>query len=221
MTVIDSHCHLDDHQFDEDREAVIERALAAGVEWMMSIGTGDGPPDLEVGIRLADSTTRCWRPSASIPHDAPKAADDDFARVRELLQHPKVVAVGEIGLDYYWQPVHRDEQHRVFIRQMEIAREARKPISIHTRDAWDDTFALLEEHWDGRELPCILHCFGGGPGDRPEGARPGLFPELRRHGHLSEGDERPGGGEDGAARPHSGRDRRAVPRSRAASRQAQ
>lgn len=163
MTVIDSHCHLDDHQFDEDRDAVVERALAAGVECMLSIGTGDGPPDLESAIRLADKYDAVLASVGIHPEHAPKAADDDFARVRDLLQHPKVVAVGEIGLDYYWQPVHRDEQHRAFVRQLEIAREARKPVSIHTRDAWDDTFALLEEHWNGHELPCVLHCFGGGP----------------------------------------------------------
>jgi TatD DNase family protein len=163
VTFIDSHCHLDDRQFDDDRDAAVERALAAGVECMLSIGTGEGPPDLESAIRLAEKYDAVLATVGIHPEHAPNAADTDFDKVRDLLQHPKVVAVGEIGLDYYWQPVHRDEQHRVFIRQLEIAREARKPISIHTRDAWDDTFALLEQHWDGRELPCVLHCFGGGP----------------------------------------------------------
>jgi len=163
VTIVDSHCHLDDHKFDEDRDSVIERALAAGVETMLAIGTGEGPPDLEAAIRLADQYEPVFATVGIHPEHAPKATDDDFAHVRDLLQHPKVVAVGEIGLDYYWQPVHRDEQHRALIRQLEIARDARKPVSIHSRDAWDDTFALLEQHWNGHELPCVLHCFGGRP----------------------------------------------------------
>jgi len=163
VKVIDSHCHLDDHQFDEDRDAVVERALAAGAEYMLSIGTGEGPPHLESAIRLAEKYESVLATVGIHPEHAPIATVDDLARLRDLLRHPKVVAVGEIGLDYYWQPVHREEQHRIFIRQLEIAREARMPISIHTRDAWEDTFALLETHWNGNELPCILHCFGGGP----------------------------------------------------------
>ncbi len=163
MRIVDSHCHLDDQQFDNDRDAVVERAVAAGVDCMLSIGTGEGPPDLEAAIRLAEKYGPVLATVGIHPEHAPKATEDDFAKVRGLTQHPKVVAVGEIGLDYYWQPVHREEQHRIFIRQLEIARDAHKPISIHTRDAWDDTFALLEQHWDGRELPCVLHCFGGGP----------------------------------------------------------
>jgi TatD DNase family protein len=163
VTVIDSHCHLDDHQFDEDRDAVVERALTGGVECMLAIGTGEGPPDLEAAVRLAEKYDALLATVGVHPEHAPKATDADFHCIRDLLQHPKVVAVGEIGLDYYWQPVHREEQHRAFICQLEIARAARKPISIHTRDAWEDTFALLEQHWDGHELPCVLHCFGGGP----------------------------------------------------------
>jgi TatD DNase family protein len=76
-----------------------------------------------------------------------------------------VIAVGEIGLDYHWQPFDRSAQHSVFIEQMRIARDARKPIVIHTRDAWEDTIALLVEHWVPAELPCVLHCFTGGPGE--------------------------------------------------------
>ena len=106
MRLVDSHVHLDDSKFDEDREQTIERALAAGVECMMAIGTGGGPPDLEVGIRLAERFAGiCAAIYATIgvhPHDASKAGPETFARLGKLAAHPKVLAVGEIGLDYHY-----------------------------------------------------------------------------------------------------------------------
>jgi TatD DNase family protein len=163
MTLIDSHCHLDEKQFDADREAVIDRALAAGVEQMLVIGTGDGPPDYEAGIRLADKYA-CIVASVGVhPHSASQADDKTSLRLSELLKHPKVVALGEIGLDYHYDFTPRDVQQRVFIDQMHVAREARKPIVIHTREAWPDTLQLIEEHWAPSGLPGIMHCFSGGP----------------------------------------------------------
>src|SRR5262245_48201122 len=100
--LIDSHCHLDDGQFDSDRDQVIERALAAGVERMMAIGTGEGPPDLEAGIRLAERYPFVWATVGVHPHEASKATPETFARLRELARHPKVLAIGEIGLDYHY-----------------------------------------------------------------------------------------------------------------------
>ncbi len=158
--MIDSHCHLDSKQFDDDRDVVIERALAAGVETMVAIGTGDGPPDLEAGVRLADRYP-CFLATVGVhPHDAAKASPETFARLAELMKHPKVIALGEIGLDYHYDFSPREVQRDVFIEQMRIARDAGKPIVIHTREAFDDTLALLREHWDG---PGIMHCFSEGP----------------------------------------------------------
>ncbi len=157
----DSHCHLDSKQFDEDREAVIERALAAGVETMVAIGTGDGPPDLEAGVRLADRYPCFYATVGVHPHDAAKANPATFARLAELTKHPKVIGLGEIGLDYHYDFSPRDLQRDVFIEQMRIAREAGKPIVIHTREAWDDTIAMLREHWNGPGG--IMHCFSEGP----------------------------------------------------------
>jgi TatD DNase family protein len=163
VRVIDSHCHLDDEQFNDDREAAIERALAAGVERMVVIGTGEGPPDLEAGVRMAERHSPVLATVGIHPQHAVKADDEQYARLRDLLAHPKVIAVGEIGLDYYWQPFDKNVQQSVFVRQMEIARDAGKPIVIHTREAWDDTLRLLGEHWDSTRAPCILHCFTGAP----------------------------------------------------------
>jgi len=161
----DSHCHLDHEQFDGDRDAVIERALAAGVECMVAIGTGDGPPDLETGIRLADRYPAIYATVGVHPHDASKAERETFQRLAELLRHPKVVALGEIGLDYHYDFSPRDVQRDVFVEQMRVASDAAKPIVIHTREAWEDTLSLIEKHWTPTGLPGIMHCFSGGPAE--------------------------------------------------------
>lgn len=163
MTLIDSHCHLDSEQFNEDREAVIERALAAGVEHMVAIGSGDGPPDLEAGIRLADRYPAFYSTIGVHPHDASKATEETYRRLAELAAHPKVVAIGEIGLDYHYDHSPRSVQRDVFMEQMRIASDARKPISIHTRTAWEETVSLLREHWAPANLGGIIHCFSEGP----------------------------------------------------------
>jgi TatD DNase family protein len=161
--MIDSHCHLDSAEFNADREAVIERAIAAGVEHMLAIGTGDGPPDLEAGLRLAEKQPAFFATVGVHPHDAAKATADDFKRLADLLAHPKVLAVGEIGLDYHYDFSPREVQQSAFIQQMEIAASAGKPIVIHTREAWDDTLALIEQHWAPHGIGGIMHCFSGGP----------------------------------------------------------
>jgi TatD DNase family protein len=163
VSLIDSHCHLDSPEFNEDRDQVIERALAAGVEHMVAIGTGNGPPDLEAGIRLADKYPAFFSTVGIHPHDAAKAGPGDYRRLADLLSHPKVVAVGEIGLDYHYDFAPREAQKSAFIEQMSIAASARKPIVIHTREAWDDTVALLEKHWKPLGIGGIMHCFSGGP----------------------------------------------------------
>jgi TatD DNase family protein len=161
--VIDSHCHLDNPQFDPDREAVIDRALAAGVERMVVIGTGEGPPDLEAGIRLADRHEPIYATVGIHPHDASKATSETYKKLAGLLKHPKVIALGEIGLDYHYDHSPREVQRDVFIQQLLIAGEAGKPIVIHTREAWEDTITLLEVYWRPRGLGGIMHCFSGGP----------------------------------------------------------
>lgn len=175
MSLFDSHCHLDSEQFDADREAVIERALAGGVTRMLAIGTGGGPPDLEAGIRIADKHESVYASIGIHPQYASAAAEELYRRMPELLRHPKCVALGEIGLDYHWKPYDKSQQAAVFIRQMRIAAEASKPIIIHTRDAWEDTLALLVEHWVPTGLPCIMHCFTGGPREAQRAIELGFY----------------------------------------------
>ena len=162
MPLIDSHCHLDDERFAEDREAVIQRAQEAGVSHMMSIGTGDGPPDYEVAIRIAEKYECVYATVGVHPHAAKQFDNESPARLADLLKHPKVLGLGEIGLDYHYDFAPRDVQHRAFLDQIEVAKSAGKPIIIHTREAWADTFELLEKHWAPAGLPGIMHCFSGG-----------------------------------------------------------
>ena len=160
--IVDSHCHPDSADFDDDREAVVDRAFAAGVETIVAIGTGNGPPDLEAGVRLADSHP-AFRATVGVhPNDAAKADDSTLGRIATLLKHPKVVFLGEIGLDYHYDFAPPDRQKALFIEQLAIARDAAMPIVIHTREAWNDTLAILRDHWVPHGLPCIMHCFSGG-----------------------------------------------------------
>lgn len=171
LTLVDSHCHLDDRRYWDDREVMIERARAAGVETMLSIGTGSGPPDLEAAVRVAEQYSFCYATVGVHPHDASKADDATWERMRELCAHPKVVMLGEIGLDYHYDFSPRDVQRKVFVRQLELAREAELPISIHTREAWKDTVAVLRDHWNGSG---VFHCFTSGPAEADEALQLGF-----------------------------------------------
>ena len=175
MSLIDSHCHLDSQEFDADRDEVMERALAAGVQHMVVIGTGNGPPDLEAGIRMADKYPACFATVGIHPNDVAKAKRGDFERMAGLLAHPKVLAIGEIGLDYHYDFATPEAQKFAFVEQMSIAASARKPIVIHTREAWDDTVALLEKHWAPHGIGGIMHCFSGGPAEARRALELGFY----------------------------------------------
>lgn len=176
MKLIDSHCHLDDKQFDPDRNEVIARAREAGVERMMAIGTGNGPPDLEAALRLARQHSFIYATVGVHPHDAAKATPETFAAMEALASEAtaqtKLLAIGEIGLDYHYDFSPRDVQRDVFIEQLKLARRAAKPIVIHTREAWDDTLLLLREHWSGSG---IMHCFSGGPAEARQALDLGFY----------------------------------------------
>jgi TatD DNase family protein len=162
---IDSHCHLDGPRFDSDREAVIARAREMGVAKMLAVGTGDGPGTLDCAVKIAEQHESVYATVGIHPHEAKLATDADFAQLEQLARRPKVIAWGEIGLDYYYDHSPRDTQKNVFIRQMELARAAKLPIVIHCRpsekseDAWEDCLSLIEQHWKGSGLGGVLHCF--------------------------------------------------------------
>lgn len=177
--LIDSHCHLDDY---EDLEQVLANAHAAGVEQMLAIGIGNGPDDMHRALDLANSHAQIFATAGIHPQEAHRADPEALAKLESLARHPRCLAVGEIGLDYY----HADNpavdiQQTAFIAQMNIAAAARKPITIHCRTselatpqakqrfeqhgnpnaAWDDLLRLLREHWQPTGLPGIMHCFSG------------------------------------------------------------
>ncbi len=156
MILTDSHCHLDDEKFQPDLETVLARAAENGIERMLAIGTGSGPPDLEHAIRLADRYPQIFATVGVHPHDAAKAVESTFDDLRKLLKHPKVLALGEIGLDYHYDFSPRETQRTVFLAQLRLAREAGKPIVIHTREAWPDTMSTLQD-----PPPGVFHCFTG------------------------------------------------------------
>jgi TatD DNase family protein len=164
---IDSHAHLDGSKFDSDREQVIARARAAGVRTIVAIGNGDGPDDVDCGIRLAEKYDFIYATLGIHPHEARLANDSSYEKMERLAKHPKVIAWGEIGLDYYYDHSPRDVQKNVFIKQMVLAAAAKLPIVIHCRpsenseNAWEDCLSLIREHWAPRGLGGILHCFTG------------------------------------------------------------
>lgn len=159
MTLADSHCHLDHEQFAGDLEAVLGRAVEAGVTRMLAIGTGDGPPELDRAVKLAGRYPQVFATVGVHPHDAAKATQRTFDDLRALVREPRVVILGEIGLDFHYTFSPPEAQRDVFVEQLKIAAEAGKPVAIHTREAWPETMAILREHWQGRGG--ILHCFTG------------------------------------------------------------
>src|ERR1700683_2796602 len=144
MRIIDSHAHLEGAPFDEDRDAMLERARAAGVEMLLAIGSGTSPAErLDSAIPFAEQHDWIYATVGIHPHDANVATDQHFARLDEMARNPRVIAWGEMGLDYHYDHSPRDVQQRVFPPHRGRARAAKLPIVIHCRDAWDDCLAIL------------------------------------------------------------------------------
>lgn len=163
---VDSHCHLDGPRFSDDREAVLASARSAGVEHLLLIGNGDGPDTADHALQLARRHDWMHATIGVHPHEARLATTGNLQRLAEIAKDPKIVAWGEIGLDYWYDHSPRDIQQQVFVQQLELAKSLDLPIVIHCRpsqnsdtDAWDDLFRLLREHWSGR--PGVMHCFTG------------------------------------------------------------
>ena len=167
MTLVDSHVHLDHEQFRADLDAIIARAHEQGITRMLTIGTGDGPPKLDCAIELANQHDFIYATIGIHPHEAKLASDADFEEMAQLAKRPKVIAWGEIGLDYFYDHSPRDVQQQVFLKQLQLAQSAKLPIVIHCRpsdrseNAWEDCLKLLREHWAEGGVGGILHCFTG------------------------------------------------------------
>jgi TatD DNase family protein len=160
---VDSHAHIDGAEFDADREAVIERARDAGVSAILNVGSGDpNSGAFQQAVELAEKHANVYAAVGVHPHDA--SLFDPPAE--ELLtglatQSARVIAWGEIGLDFHYDNSPRDVQLKVFARQLQLARELRLPVIIHTREAEAETISTLKSEWAGSGLPGIMHCFSG------------------------------------------------------------
>ena len=156
--LFDTHAHLHVPEFAEDLTAVLERARAAGVQRLVTIGT-----DVETtvaALALAEREDRVWATAGIHPHDAAAADEAAFAAIERLAGHPRVVAIGEIGLDFFRNLSPPDVQERTFRRLLALARRLGKPAVMHCRDAHAETLAILEEERVG-EVGGIMHCFSG------------------------------------------------------------
>jgi TatD DNase family protein len=159
--LLDSHAHLDDAQYDGDRNAVLDRARAAGLKYLLCISGASGPDDLASAVPIAEQHDWIFASVGIHPHEAQRATPAHFDRLPEAAQNSNVIAVGEIGLDYHYDHSPRDVQKSVLIRQLEIARELRLPVIIHCREAWEDLTAIVDAHWKSAGIGGILHCFSG------------------------------------------------------------
>lgn len=152
----DSHCHLTDERFADEAEAVAERAREAGVDRFVLIASDE--EDAAAALSLA-RTLGAWSTAGIHPHAATRA-EAGFSRVRELIAEPEVVAVGETGLDYYYDNAPRTAQRASFERHLELAAQVGKPVVVHAREADDDTIAMIRAA-EG-SVTGVLHCFAGG-----------------------------------------------------------
>ena len=165
MIFVDSHCHIDGEAFDADRDEIIERAKAAGVKIMLTIGTGNPHNgEIERAVAVAEKYENVFASVGVHPHDAKLYNEAAEKHLIDLAKREKVIAWGEIGLDFYYDHSPRELQKVAFIRQIKIARDLNLPIIIHSRDADEETAEILIEECSHQNFRGgIMHCFGGTP----------------------------------------------------------
>ncbi|KQY21039.1 TatD family hydrolase [Rhizobium sp. Root483D2] len=159
--LIDTHCHLDFPDFDAERDAIIARARAAGVRQMITISTRVKKFDTILAIAEANANVFCS--VGTHPHNADEELDIEADDLVRLSAHPKVVAIGEAGLDYFYDNAPRDAQATGLRRHIAAARQTQLPLVIHSRSADDDMAAILTEETGKGAFPFLLHCFSSGP----------------------------------------------------------
>ena len=161
---VDSHAHIDGEEYDADRDEVVARAREAGVRAILNVGTGDPRGgSLERAVEVAEKYEGVYAAVGVHPHDA-KLFDGEAERriLRLVEQSRRVVAWGEIGLDYHYDHSPREVQREVFARQLRLARGLGLPVIIHSREADEDTVGVLKAEWAGSPRGGVMHCFGGG-----------------------------------------------------------
>jgi TatD DNase family protein len=187
--LFDSHAHVDGPEFDGDREAVLARAREAGVRRIVVIGAVNDPSSAERAVALAEKDPNIWATVATHPHDVEKMTPAWWATHERLAPHPRVVAIGETGLDYYYDHSPREQQQDAFRRFLELAHRVNKPVVCHIRSAKEDSSRTRvpgeqDAHEDARQilreanaadLGCVIHCFTGTPDDARAYAEAGYY----------------------------------------------
>jgi TatD DNase family protein len=189
IELFDSHAHVDGPEFDADREAVLARARQAGVRRIVVIGAVSDPSSAERAVALAEKDPNIWATVATHPHDVEKMTPDWWATHERLAPHPRVVAIGETGLDYYYDHSPRQQQQDAFRRFLELAHRVNKPVVCHIRSVKEDSSRVRvageqDAHEDARQilregnaasLGCVIHCFTGTPDDAQAYAEMGCY----------------------------------------------
>lgn len=173
--LFDSHAHLDDARFDEDREATIKRAIEKGVQYILNPGA-----DLKTSIKAAELAEKYDMIYAAVgihPHDVKEIEEATLDQIKALAKKEKVVAIGEIGLDFYYDHSPREAQRKWFKRQIELAKEVKLPIIIHDRDAHGEIFDILKEYHVG-DIGCVMHCYSGSLELAKEYIKKGIYISL-------------------------------------------
>jgi TatD DNase family protein len=162
---VDSHAHIDGEEFDADRAEVVARAREAGVRAILNVGTGDPRGgNFERAVAVAEEFEGVFAAAGVHPHDARLYDEEAERRLAEVLaSSPRVVALGEIGLDYHYDNSPREVQREVFARQLRLAKSMFLPVIIHSREADDETVEVLRAEYAGAARGGVMHCFGGGP----------------------------------------------------------
>lgn len=170
--LFDSHAHLDDGRFDKDRDEIIANAMKNGVKYILNAGA-----DLSTSIssvNLAEKYSMIYAAVGVHPHDVKDMDYDTIEVLRALSNKEKVVAIGEIGLDYYYNHSPKEDQRKWFKRQIELAKEVKLPIIIHDRDAHEETFNILKEY-DAGSIGCVMHCYAGSVEMAKEYIKKGIY----------------------------------------------
>ena len=174
--LIDSHCHLEYEGLVENRQAVLARAREAGIRGFLNISTRQR--EWDAVIATAEREPDVWASVGIHPHEADSHADLGEAVLRAATQHPKVIAIGETGLDYYYDKSDRQVQQALFRTHIAIARDTGLPLIIHTRDAEEDTGRIVEEEMEQGAFPALIHCFTASAPFAERMLQAGLFISL-------------------------------------------
>lgn len=168
--IFDTHAHYDDPQFDEDRDSLLSSMESFGVGTIVNAAAD--PEGWDQIVELTEKYPNVYGMLGAHPDEVGKMNDNELARMRKLLELPKMQAVGEIGLDYHWNVESTDVQKHWFVRQLELARQLKLPVNIHSRDATEDTLEIMREYQD---LSGIIHCFSGSREIAKEYVKMGFF----------------------------------------------